>query len=213
MSNIAWWFAASDVLPRGDGRRVVIGERLRVDPPLVLCGRGLHWSRHPFDALQFAPGSLLYQVQPGGEIIEDSDKGCSTERTALAVRDATEMLRAFARAEARRVLHLWDAPEIVRRFLDTGDESIWAAARDAARAATWPTASALSRDATWAATWDAASAAARDATRAATWATAWDADWDAARATARAAARDRFAAAVAALFEERDESAQREERL
>lgn len=155
--NIAWWFAASDQLPHGDGRRVVLGETLTVEPPLILCQRGLHWCRNPFDALRYASGSLLYQVRPGGQILEPSgeDKGCSTERTALAVRNIAAMLRAFARDEERRVMHLWKPPVIVREWLETGDENKRAAAVAAAWATAW--------DATWAATWDAARAETKDA--------------------------------------------------
>ena len=62
-------------------------------------------------------------------------------RKILARVDLTEVCRAFARAEAFRVMHLWDAPDLVRRYLETGDETIraaaWAAARAAASDAAW----------------------------------------------------------------------------
>ena len=150
-----YWFAADTVLPHGDGRPVVVGEKLTIDPPLEMCARGLHAARHPSDALKYAPGSLLYRVELSGELIEDHDKLCASERTALAMIDATELLRAFARRQALSVIHLWTAPEIVKQFLETGDENIRAAARDAARDAAWAAA--------WYAAWAAAGAAARDA--------------------------------------------------
>ena len=216
----AWWFAASDKLPHGDGRKVVIGKTHRLRGEIVLCEHALHAARDPFDALQYAPGSLLYKVRCGGTIYEDDDKlGCSA-RTYLDMRDATDMLRAFARGEALTVAHLWDMPDIVRQYLETGDESTRAAARDATGAATGSATRAAARDATraatraaaWAATedaaWDARDAAkaaawavARDAARDATWAAAWAA-WDAARDAAWDASRKRFNAAVAALFAE-----------
>lgn len=44
-----------------------------------------------------------------------------------------ETWRAWARWCALQVIGLWNAPEIVRQYLETGDESIRAAAWDAAR--------------------------------------------------------------------------------
>ena len=89
-------------------------------------------------------------------------------------------LREFARWCALQVIHLWDAPDVVREYLETGDETLRVVAWDAARA------SRDVADAVWNATRAAACAASRDASRAA----AQDASWaatDAARAAADAA--------------------------
>ena len=138
---IGYWFAASDELPHGDGRKVVIGETLSVEGKIVPCAYGLYASVDPFDALRYAPGPLLYKVRLSGKIVaHDNDKHAASERTALAKRDATQMLWTFARKMALSVIHLWAAPTIVREYLETGDES----KRAAARAAAWDTA----RDAT-----------------------------------------------------------------
>jgi hypothetical protein len=200
---LGWWFSASDELRHGDGRKVVIGETLTVEGKIVPCERGLHASVDPFDALRYAPGPMLYRVRLSGEVVvHDGDKHVASEHTALAVRDATDMLRDFARKQALTVIHLWDAPAIVREYLETGDESKRDAARDAARAGAW--------DAAWAAAWAAARAAAWDAARDAARAAARDAAWAAARAAARdaawAAARDaaRDAAWAAARAAARD---------
>jgi hypothetical protein len=197
-----------------DGRDVPpIGEWLEHEGPIVPCSQGLHASEHPFDALMLAPGNMLHLVELDGEIIAHGspiDKLVGRRRKIIATIDAEQLTRDFARWCASQVLHLWNAPDIVKEYLATGDESkraaawdaAWAAARDAARAAAWA--------ATWAAAWaaaraaalDAAKAAARDAAKAATWDTAWDAAWDTAKAatwdTARAAAR---AAAWAATWD------------
>ena len=128
---------------------------------------GLHASPDPFDALQYAPGNMLHQVYLGGETVSHGDpidKFAARERQIVATLDATEILCLFARRVALDVIHLWDAPVVVKEYLETGDESkraaraAWAAG-DAARAA---------RDAAWAAG-DAARAArdAGDAARAA----------------------------------------------
>lgn len=54
------------------------------------------------------------------------------ERMILKSMDAEKLLRDFARWSALKVLHLWpNPPDVVVKFLKTGDESL----RDAARAA------------------------------------------------------------------------------
>ena len=94
-------------------------------------------------------------------------------------------VRLFARECASDVLHLWDAPQVVKDYLATGDESIRAAARDAAgavaRAAAWSAAGS--------AAWSAAGAAAGSAAWAAVGSAARSAAWSAARDAAGAAAR------------------------
>ena len=70
-----------------------------------------------------------------------------------------EISRYLARWCAAQALHLWSAPDVVVRYLRTGNESI----RDAAWAAAW----AAAWDVVWAAAWAAAMAAARDAAMAA----------------------------------------------
>ena len=67
------------------------------------------------------------------------------------------------------VIHLWGAPDVVVRYLKTGDESIRSAALDAARTAARTAVWAAARAAAW-----TASTAARD--------TALDAAWTAALA-------------------------------
>jgi len=183
------------------------GEWLIWRKPLIMCQSGLHASEHPFDALQYAPGPILCLVDTGGkDILRQDDKLVCRRRRIVARFDATELLRDQARKSALSVIHLWNAPAVVRQYLETGDEALraaasaaaWDAARaaawDAARAAAWAAARdaawAAARDAAWAAAWDAERAAARDAARAA----AWDA--------ARAAAKNRFKIAVDAKFTE-----------
>jgi hypothetical protein len=120
--------------------------------------------------------------------------------------DATEkLLRDFGRWCALQVVYLWDAPDVVRQYLETGDESLRKAARDAAwEEASWEAARAAARDAAWAAARDAARAAAWDAARAAAntaWAAAWAAESAAESAAAWAAARDTANTARAAALD------------
>jgi len=156
-----------------DGRPVPKdGEWLVHEGEVEMCESGLHASKHPFDALQYAPGETLCLVEVEDVVGRGDDKLVCRRRKIVARFDATELLRSFARKQALKVIHLWDAPDVVRRYLQTGDEELRVAA------------------------WAAASAAARDAA----WAAAWDAAWAAASADASAAARKDFARLVNAEF-------------
>ena len=170
------------------------GEWLIHDGPVKMCVSGLHASRHPFDALQYAPGPILGLVECADIVQEDKDKLVCCRRRIVHRLDVTDELRYFAQMQALSVVHLWDAPQIVLDYLMTGDESIRDAARAAARAAAWAAAWAAARDAAGNAAWDAAWAAA--------WAAAWDAALDAAWAAEGNAALDAARSDFAALVNE-----------
>jgi hypothetical protein len=160
-----WHFARADrKLGYGDNRLIDVGTIHKVDATPKCCTAGLHGSIKAVDALTYAAGPIISRVRISGIIDNQSDKLCGQKREYLAIADATEELRSFARWCALHVIHLWNVPEIVRQYLDTGDESIRAAARDAA----------------WAAARNAAKDAAREAARAAAWTAARDAAWAAA---------------------------------
>lgn len=160
MPRIAWHFLSEQWTAHG-GFAVKVGETYRVEPPIIPCSRGLHASSRCIDALRYAPGPVVTLVECGGVIVDHGDpvnKFACSERRAVWGYDATEELRYFARWCALEVLHLWpNAPEIVVRYLETGDESIRAAAWAAAWGAAWAAA--------WDAAWDAALAAALAAAR------------------------------------------------
>lgn len=192
----AFWFAFRDRLPHGDGRLIVIGESHSVVGDIVFCSNALHASRDPFDALNYAPGPYLYRVRCWGDIIEDNDKLGARHREYAAMQDATDMLRQFAREQALSVIHLWEAPDVVRQYLESGDERLRAAAARAAWVS-WSAKASRAAKAAWAAAaaWDAwqiAKAAKDDAAKAAV--------WDAAASAASAAARKRFRELVSDLF-------------
>ena len=152
-----------------DGNLAEPGYVYSVKGPVKLCSWGLHASKRAIDALEYAPGPIVGRVVLSGEIVHGDDKIVATHREYLWIADATETLRAFARWSALQVIDHWDAPDVVRRYLESGDESL----RDAARAAAW--------DAAWRAARDAAWDAARDAARDAAGAAAGDAARDATR--------------------------------
>lgn len=193
MTVEAWWFAPEDkCLRNGDGRKIRVGQTHVHKGVLRLCRSGLHASKHVMDALEYAPGPILCRVECGGEIIHGDDKLVCTRRKYLAVVDGTDLLKKFARMCALDVIDKWDAPDVVVRYLKTGDEGLRDAARDAARGAAW--------DAAWAAAWAAAWDAAWDAARAAARAAARDASWDAARAATRKKQRNRLTRMVSRLI-------------
>ena len=151
MSIIGYHFVGGTLR---DGRPVPAdGEWLVHDGPVVICKSGLHASRRPWHALEYAPGNVLCRVECDDVRDEQDDKFVCARRRIIARIDAESLMRKFARDEASRVLHLWGAPQVVRGYVVTGEKSIrdaaWAAARDAAGAAV---------DAVWAAAWDAARA-------------------------------------------------------
>ena len=80
------------------------------------------------------------------------------DRLWVVLREAVlpkETLREFARWCALQVIDLWDAPDVVRRYLETGDETLRDASQSAALSAAW--------DAALSAAWDAAGSAALSA--------------------------------------------------
>lgn len=164
----AWHFVGKKLrdgspIPKDGKPLVYTGE-------LKLCVSGLHFSRQPFDALQYAQEATLCLVEVGGTVVEPAgeEKGICTIRTIVARMDATELLRYFARMQALSVIHLWhEAPEIVCEYLMTGDESLRSAAESAAVEAER---SAAARSAAWSAAgsaWSAAGSAEKSAARSA----------------------------------------------
>ena len=140
-----WYFAEkSKRLRFGDSRKIKLGETHKVDCEPIMCKQGLHACKKIIDALEYAPGPIVYKVKLGGKVVHGDDKSVATERTYLEGGiDISNILHKFARVCALDVIDLWDAPDIVVRYLKTGDESI----RDAAWAAAWAVAWAAAREA------------------------------------------------------------------
>lgn len=109
-----------------------IGEVLTYQGTPKICNCGLHASRHPSDALQYAPGEQLHLVTLGKVWEEQSDKVVSDKRTILSSIDSTKILLKCARKYALDVGHLWNMPTIVKKFLVTGDFRLQSDAMDAA---------------------------------------------------------------------------------
>ena len=206
-----------------DGQPLVVGSEYVFDGEPVMCESGYHASRHVFDAMENAPGSILSRVECKEITDECDDKLVCRRRRVIATIDATKILRKFARMCALDVIHLWDAPDVVVRYLKTGDEALRDAARIAAwdaRSAAWDTGDAArdtrddAREAAWSAAMDAARIAAwaaawndaMSAARSAAWADAFDAARAAARDATRRRQRRRLARMVNQAFKKEEES-------
>ena len=191
----AWYFSTGDRrLRHGDGREIRLGETHAVSGDIEMCSHGLHASKKLMDALYYAPGTIVYRVELSGKIEKGEDKLVAQKRTYLSGGiDVSETLRKFARMCALDVIDMWEAPDIVIRYLTTGDKSIQASAYGA----TLDAAPGDARDAAMAAALDAAPSVARSSARATALAAAkddaragaWNEAMAAARATARGAAR------------------------
>ena len=165
----AWYFSDSTKKLRfGDDRDIVLGETHEHDGDPVLCERGLHASTKILDALDYAPGNIVWRVELSGKIITGDDKIVATRRKYIAGGiDIEKTLRLFARMQALSVIDKWDCPEIVRRWLDTGDESIMSAAESMARFAVLNAAESAAESAAEYVTLNAARAAVLSAARSA----------------------------------------------
>ena len=159
-----------------DNRIVTVGETITVEGEPILCEHGLHASARIIDALEYCPEGevALCRVELGGTVIHGDDKSVASERTITAMLGAERtaaLLQDFARWCALQVVDLWDAPDVVREYLTTGDETLradaWLASEDAldawlASADAW-LASADAWLASERAVWLAAARAAREA--------------------------------------------------
>jgi hypothetical protein len=130
---LAWHFVGNKLR---DGRDIPAdGVKLKHDGELVMCQTGLHASRVLLDALRYAPGYTVCRVRISGVGIEEIDKLVASERTIVWRLEIKQPLLAFARQQALKVAHLWEMPDVVRQYLETGDESLRSAAYAAASAA------------------------------------------------------------------------------
>jgi len=216
--NLAWHFVATkDGKPvLRDGRPLpAVGEWLVEPPPIRICEKGLHASRNALDAINYRPawsGLIACLVEVDDIAEETSDKMACSRRRIIGQVACDDILRLFAREAALSVLHLWrgKVPVVVKKYLETGEETIRANAYAAANAAVHATGAAAYAAAYAAyaanaanAAADAAYAAAADAANAA-YAAANAAYAAAANAAAADAANAAYAAADAAWQEHRD---------
>jgi hypothetical protein len=86
-SVLAWhWLNSSRTLGYGDGRTVVDGETLSIpddDRMPKCCEYGMHASERIVDALRYAPGCVLTQVEVSCDISSQEDKLVGRSRRVL----------------------------------------------------------------------------------------------------------------------------------
>jgi len=118
----AYWFSDGDGFTENMNnsgmKPAKVGRTHRIDGELTPCERGLHSSPTPFDALGYAFGEILWEVEiPKTAIIHDDDKYVSHTRKYIRKVDLTKACRQFACQCALDVIHLWDAPRVVNEYL------------------------------------------------------------------------------------------------
>ena len=92
------WTTIDGRLGNGDGRQVVVGETLMAFEEIKLCACGMHASARIIDALNYAPGPRLWEVELKEERIDGKDKSVAFSRRAIRdFGDQTEALIEFAR--------------------------------------------------------------------------------------------------------------------
>jgi len=175
-----WYFSETSLrLQRGDYRKVTPGITHTVnEADLSIYKYGLHASKRLLDALYYALGPYVWRVRLSGRILSNDDTLCASNREYLWGYDASEVLSRFARNEALRVIHRWDAPDIVVNYLETGRESLRVEAAAAiwsriARAASVPPVTSATNAAIQAARWAVACATPHEAVWMAAHAAAW----------------------------------------
>ena len=193
------WHIAGNTctLGHGDERLIVVGETLTVAGPIFMCWNGLHACERLIDALAYANGTVICEVILGADAYTEADKSVSSSRTCIAMTTpevGERILRNFARWCALDVAHLWDMPEDVRQYLETGDESVRSAAETTAWIAAGAAGEAAIRSAAEAAGESAAEVAAEAASRSAAEA--------AGESAAEAAVRERYSARLVEMVRE-----------
>lgn len=125
---VGWYFAdESRKLRYGDNRLITIGRTHRVKGDVLAGYHGLHASERAIDALISTPrtGKIVYRVKLHGKLSHGFNTSCASCRTYLSGNvDASETLEEFARWCALQVVRLWDCPDVIKKYLETGDEEI-----------------------------------------------------------------------------------------
>lgn len=162
---MGWWFCKENKLPHGDNRKIKLGKTHKITGKIVPCKHGLHLSTKIIDALKYSQGGIIYKVKGHGTVIPHGnpiDKYVCSKRTYIdGGINIEQTLRKFARLCALDVVHLWDALDVVIKYLISGKEELRPMAWAAAGTAAWAAARAAARDTAWDAARDAAFATAR----------------------------------------------------
>jgi hypothetical protein len=186
----AWHFVPEDRMLRYGSNLLVEVGYVYSEPAgeLAMCQHGMHASRHPSDALVYAPGPVLCRVRCWGDVQEQGDKLVCRYREVVEMRDISHELRLYA-CWCVRETPLADG----RKVWDLLTDSRSRAAVEIAEQFCAGTATLDQLDAAWAAASAAGAAgvAAREAAAGAAWAAS----------TAGAAHRTEFQRIVSGMFD------------
>jgi hypothetical protein len=148
-----YWFSKENGLTEYQKRPIKEGDALTASGALVPCSNGLHFSTEPFDALQYAGGHILWQVEGSDDAVPHNtpvDKYCCSRRVHLRSLDATRLLYVFAARQAVKVIDHWECPAVVREYLtDTASGLDRSDIRDRAHTAAAATTNAAAYAATY----------------------------------------------------------------
>jgi len=144
-----------------DGREAPpVGVWLKCDGKVKMCSSGFHASKRLIDALQYAQGPWIAEVELGEDAVTDVDKSVSSKRKILCIVKADRLLHEFAVMCAVRALEqanvkteeCWQAVDLKLGWLEgvVSDEDL-SAARSAAGNAAWSAAGSAARSAAWSA--------------------------------------------------------------
>ena len=113
----AYWFSRRDGTTDYLTMPAAIGNTDRFGGTPILCQCGLHGGLTPFDALQYACGTEMWEVELGGKIVKGFDKCAAQERRYLRRVDLTAVCRRFAAQQALSVIGCLDVPDLIREYL------------------------------------------------------------------------------------------------
>jgi len=154
MTKIRAWHFVRNGRNLRDGQPLVVGKTYHHKGFVKMCHSGLHASRRVLDALQYAPGCILCEVEVWGDVVEDSNKLVGRHRTVLSATDVTNVLHEFACQVTEQMLgaagvedeRSWHAIDAKRAWirgdigdteLDAAGDAAWDAAWGAAGGAAW----------------------------------------------------------------------------
>lgn len=106
---------------------------------------GLYGFIDTLDAFEASAGTTLFIIKCGGKVLPSRNrhyrKVACTEWTILARINMIKILQELARWCAMQTAHLWDTPNEIRQYLETGNENLRPAAEIAlssVKSATFP---------------------------------------------------------------------------
>ena len=117
---IGYHFLRADPARRHpEDREIVIGETLRKDAPPRLTHYGYHASRRVLDAWSLAgtEQTIVIKALLAGQIIHGANESVASERTILAVCDASDVLVRLARRAMQAALAASELTNICKLYL------------------------------------------------------------------------------------------------